>query len=1326
MQNDIDHTLSQCQNGLTVLGHFSLTLDGNQLTHFSYDKVKALLLYLLMSDRPISRSTLAELLWPEQGTSSGRTNLRHALHSLRQSLGEREAQLLSISRHEIGFVLPAGVTFDLHELQALLAQPPEPEALEAVLHCYRGDVAEELRLSSNNEYQRWLMKVRNNWRHRVIRFAEQVLDAQSGMPLSDHLLLSLVSRFPGYGPFHERLVRQLAEGGQLAAAHEQHSSYLQLLALKGQQPTPAFLQLARYWSHVTPQASQPHVGMEFSRGLDIGNTPLSEDELEQRQLSVMAIRLTLHADLSTRSAAKAVLSLQVELMHWLEAQCQHLGGFWLSGATGGVGLACFGTDGPAHQLAELVALYEHCRMNLPGECQRHWSLDSEAPQFTFAAGLNSGRVLYLPERNMVDPLGQVTQESLALMTAAEGCELVISHQASEHMPPALDLQPRLFTRKVSNDGRVRFRALVLASGSGSGETAKPSLIGREVALRKLRDAHARASIGLRQSVLVRGPSGIGKSALLVGFRQLEQSDCTVICWQPTTRLSSLEPYAVVRNMLRWYLDGPICAKAVAELMGWAGNDAGSETEQPDGTGDGGADGAPDRLLHEALGLCEPQEPVISQTCEALALVVELLYSMVVRITAQHTFVLMIDDLQWLDEPSFKVMTGLQARLAINSPFLLVASHHGRQALPVRMDWDQQVTLEPLDDSQSLRLLTHLAGHYQLNLSPLLKQQIIERCDGVPLYHQEICRRLDIERRAGRDISLEDIPKGMLGLLGARIDQLGKDRPVAQVAAVLGRRFRLDFLAECSGVSDADLTAALEHMEYLEIIEPADKDREARDVREYQFTHQLLHEAAYLSCPRDLRTTLHAQLIELIEQRFPVWISRRPGEFASHLRLSGQYARGARYFELAAREALKVSANRTALHMADAGLACLRHEEAQAEREISLHNVRGQAAYALEGHGSPTAHESFTHARELLEGECGDTPMDIGHCEQVFLVKWGLWVGCSQRNAHGEAYQLAGHLADLAGQLSDERYQRLADFAHASCDYWSGKIAQAGRQLDQLDPVNSAMIINSLSYSEHPQVTASCYQAWALCLRGDYRRAGVQIEAAIRLAEDINHPGSLAMALLYAAAQYRQLGHVQLAAQRVERACQLASSPDLQLWQIGARTMQGWQAALAGDPAGLERIDAAQDELTETTGRDRHQYPLLTRVDALLALGELNRAEAYLDRCLIRARECLPLFVPELAIQLARVRQRLGHCDAEIYRLVRLAIGQARTDGNLHQLLCGLEAWLTLIDQNDDQVRGEFRRLLGEISYSDAPILVRWRTLLDQIEPRSALQTDPSV
>ncbi|MDR5893426.1 AAA family ATPase [Halomonas mongoliensis] len=1303
MRDASDATDTPQTDRLALFGHFSLTLGEDALTQFSYDKVKALLVYLLLHHQPVSRASLAELLWPDQGLSSGRTNLRHALHCLRQSLGEHADEVLVVSRQTIAFRLPAGWQLDLHEVQRLLDGERDLPTLARLLEHYRGDLVEELQLNSCGDFQRWLVQVRNDWRQRVIRFAEAVLEQHDSAP--DRLLVDLVNRFSGYGPFHERLVRQLAEQGQLAAAHEQYNAYLQLLALSGQQPEPAFLQLARHWSDTHADAAAAG-GVGFARTLAPDSAPLREEEIEQRQLSVMAIRLRLKGDLSSRPASRDCLMLQCELLRWLEEQCHHLGGFWLPGATGGLGLACFGTHGPAHQLAELVALFEHCRRMLPEECERHWGGEGEPPRVELSAGLNSGRVVYLPERGLVDPLGQVTQGSLELMAAAEGSELVISQEASQHMPPALDLQPRLSSRLVASDGRVRLRALVLGANEGGREALPPSLVGRETALRTLRDALARAGIGLRQSVLVRGPSGMGKSALMVGFRQLEQSRDAAICWQPNTRLSVQEPHGVARQLVRWRLNERITPEALARLGDTLGLPALDEPRR--------------ELLEEALGAREPREvALLTQSGEAVELVVGLLQRLITTFAAERTLVLMIDDLQWLDEPSFKVLAGLQARLPINCAFMLVASHHGREALPARLHWDQQISLGKLDPMQSSRLLSQLARRYRIHLSPRLRGQIIERCDGVPLYLQEICRRVDMDRREGRSVHLDELPHGLLGLLGSRIDQLDADREVAHAAAVLGRRFRFDFLAECSGWEKLRLGQALEQMRRLEIIEPVEGDE---DGREYQFTHQLLQEAAYLSCPRDVRTAIHRQVVELIEERFPMWISRHPGDFATHLRRSGHYARGARYYELAAREALKVSANRTALKMADLGLASLRQVEDQAEREISLLTVRGQAAFALEGHGSPTAHESFVRARELLQGlgegmdEEGGDAEDL---EQAFLVKWGLWVGCSQRHAHADAFHLASKLAGLAERMEDPRYRRLAEYARASCEYWAGRIQRAYDHLEEINPLESPMMIEWLPFSDHPQVAAACFQGWALCLRGDYRRAETQVESAIRLAEKIGHPGSLAMALMYAAALYRQLGHVHLAAARAERAFELTGTQDLHLWQMSARGVLGWQRALAGDREGLALVEQAQEELIELTGRDPHSRPSLWYVDACVALGEHGRAEEYLDQALILAREKTTLFVPELAVQLARVRQRLGHPREALIALAELALAQAREDGNLHLQIGALELWLTVIDPADDKARQEFRRLLAEVSHSDAPVIARWRSLLDRALPHPA-------
>src|SRR5437879_7106005 len=77
---------------LCLLGPVQVSLDGRAVTAFKYDKVVALLAYLVLeADRPHRREALAGLLWPEQTEDAARTSLRQALSHLRRALGDATA-----------------------------------------------------------------------------------------------------------------------------------------------------------------------------------------------------------------------------------------------------------------------------------------------------------------------------------------------------------------------------------------------------------------------------------------------------------------------------------------------------------------------------------------------------------------------------------------------------------------------------------------------------------------------------------------------------------------------------------------------------------------------------------------------------------------------------------------------------------------------------------------------------------------------------------------------------------------------------------------------------------------------------------------------------------------------------------------------------------------------------------------------------------------------------------------------------------------------------------------------------------------------------------
>ena len=83
------------------LGPFRVMLDGDLVTEFESNKVRALLFYLAVeSDHPHSREALAGFLWPNQPERTARHNLRQTLSNLRQAIRDHSAKLpfLKITR----------------------------------------------------------------------------------------------------------------------------------------------------------------------------------------------------------------------------------------------------------------------------------------------------------------------------------------------------------------------------------------------------------------------------------------------------------------------------------------------------------------------------------------------------------------------------------------------------------------------------------------------------------------------------------------------------------------------------------------------------------------------------------------------------------------------------------------------------------------------------------------------------------------------------------------------------------------------------------------------------------------------------------------------------------------------------------------------------------------------------------------------------------------------------------------------------------------------------------------------------------------------------
>src|SRR5689334_24858663 len=109
---------------LSLLGGFRAERNAEPIAAFESNKVRALLAYLAVeAARPHQRSTLAGLLWPDHPEELARTNLRHVLRQLRQTLGDQDAAapLLLTSQQTIQINPSSTFTLDVARFVALLA-----------------------------------------------------------------------------------------------------------------------------------------------------------------------------------------------------------------------------------------------------------------------------------------------------------------------------------------------------------------------------------------------------------------------------------------------------------------------------------------------------------------------------------------------------------------------------------------------------------------------------------------------------------------------------------------------------------------------------------------------------------------------------------------------------------------------------------------------------------------------------------------------------------------------------------------------------------------------------------------------------------------------------------------------------------------------------------------------------------------------------------------------------------------------------------------------------------------------------------------------------
>jgi DNA-binding SARP family transcriptional activator len=225
---------------LRLFGPFHAALDGEPITAFKSDKVRALLAYLVTeSGRPHPREKLAGLLWPEWTERDARGRLRRVLSSLRLAIGDHDAtpSFLLVTRQTIQFNALSNAGADVTTFEGLAEAKGDLQQmitqLEEAVCLYRGDFLEGFSIADSGVFEEWALLNRERFRRmlmlglgRLVGCHEQRGDYERALPYA----WRLVEIDPWREKAHRQLMQLLALSGERGAALAQYETCRLLLA----------------------------------------------------------------------------------------------------------------------------------------------------------------------------------------------------------------------------------------------------------------------------------------------------------------------------------------------------------------------------------------------------------------------------------------------------------------------------------------------------------------------------------------------------------------------------------------------------------------------------------------------------------------------------------------------------------------------------------------------------------------------------------------------------------------------------------------------------------------------------------------------------------------------------------------------------------------------------------------------------------------------------------------------------------------------------------------------------------------------------------------
>jgi predicted ATPase/class 3 adenylate cyclase len=554
--------------------------------------------------------------------------------------------------------------------------------------------------------------------------------------------------------------------------------------------------------------------------------------------------------------------------------------------------------------------------------------------FQIQIGINTGSVIagVMSDQKHLEytVIGDTVHLATHLQKSADPGNILISFSTYQRTRPIINYQrlPPLQLEGVSEPVMVYLPlGIRLTPGQVRGLPGlQVPMIGRREQLDKLIEIFNQANdTNTSEIVFCSGEAGIGKSRLMVEFRNYLATRQVMMIQGTCALYMRITPYRVVADVLRNILGiselDPINEQRKILSQHLAQFDLDRSDILP-------------YLMH-VLGILH-SDPVLEVRIKLLdpsMLHRQTHFALRMYFIAQSRkspLVLVFDDLHWVDQPSGQFLEYLCQSLESTPLVLIMVARDFEKyafAKSIRTAADKHVhkphdlDIQPLTESDAHLLVDQLV---QEDTKPAkeLKSLIAARAAGNPYYTEELVRILidhgglvnqnsDWHLTADAAQLIEKVPGTLSDIILARFDHLPDPlRSVLLRASILGDSFSVRLLQEVMAEDDKNLSESLVELEARDFLIHTQFDIDDG----YIFKHPLLSETIYKTLlKRDLQK-LHTRIAQAIEKG-DYWL---PGErnqvLAYHFSESSKPASSIPYFLISAEKAYQHFANDTAVQL----------------------------------------------------------------------------------------------------------------------------------------------------------------------------------------------------------------------------------------------------------------------------------------------------------------------------------------------------------------------------------------------------------------------------